>query len=217
MKVFELHRTIALFEQNVQTAFVKKPNKFQVQVENFHTFPNRKKKFSLAVWKSVKLCQFFEQEAWNIHSSYFFPIHESLQTFWSPLVFGIVSWFSGELPRCVVWPYGFSSLSEPDKQESSLHVPPGKKANIYDNKKQCSRQLQCDVPCGVGNVINSSLFIKSSLSSLSSTSHAGPPPSGGGVWQGRGSGRGRGLGEGEGAGDISSTLPYTALPYGASP
>ncbi len=63
MKVFELHRTIALFEQNVQTAFVKKPNKFQVQVENFHTFPNRKKKFSLAVWKSVKLCQFFEQEA----------------------------------------------------------------------------------------------------------------------------------------------------------
>ena len=40
------------------------------------------------------------------------------------------------------------------------------------NKNQCSRQLQCEVPCGVGNVINSSLFIKSSLSSLSSTSHA---------------------------------------------
>ncbi len=39
---------------------------------------------------------------------------------------------------------------------------------------------------------------------------------------GRGSGRGwgvwqRGLGEGEGAGDISSNLPYTALPHGASP
>ncbi len=28
------------------------------------------------------------------------------------------------------------------------------------NKKQCSRQLQCKVPCGVGNVVNSSLFIK---------------------------------------------------------
>ncbi len=34
------------------------------------------------------------------------------------------------------------------------------------NKKQCSRQLQCEVPCGIGNVVNSS------LSSLSSTSHA---------------------------------------------
>ncbi len=39
------------------------------------------------------------------------------------------------------------------------------------NKKQCSRQVQCEVPCSVGNVINSSLFINSSLSSLSSTSH----------------------------------------------
>ncbi len=52
-----------------------------------------------------------------------------------------------------------------------------------------SRQLQCEVPCGIGNVINPSLFINSSLSSLSSTSHAvhkgGPtskgvlPPAGG--------------------------------------
>ena len=42
----------------------------------------------------------------------------------------------------------------------------------FHNKKQCSRQLQCEVPCGIGNVINSSLFINSSLSSLSSTSHA---------------------------------------------
>ncbi len=40
------------------------------------------------------------------------------------------------------------------------------------NEKQCSRQLQCEVPCGVSNVVNSSLFINSSLSSLSSTSHA---------------------------------------------
>ncbi len=40
------------------------------------------------------------------------------------------------------------------------------------NKKQCSRQLHCEVPCNVANVINSSLFINSSLSSLSSTSHA---------------------------------------------
>ncbi len=38
------------------------------------------------------------------------------------------------------------------------------------NKKQCSRQLQCEVPGG--NVVNSSLFINSSLSSLSFTSHA---------------------------------------------
>ncbi len=37
------------------------------------------------------------------------------------------------------------------------------------NKKQCSRQLQCEVPCGVGYVVNSSLFINSSLSSLSPT------------------------------------------------
>ena len=56
------------------------------------------------------------------------------------------------------------------------------------NKKQCSRQLQCEVPCSVGNVINSSLFNNSSLSSLFSTSHAV-----------------RG-GEGEGAGDISIHL-----------
>ncbi len=42
----------------------------------------------------------------------------------------------------------------------------------FDNKKQCSRQLQCEVPCGVGNVMNSSLFIFSSLSSLFSTSYA---------------------------------------------
>ncbi len=40
------------------------------------------------------------------------------------------------------------------------------------NEKQCSRQPQCEVPCSVGNVVNSSLFINSSLSSLSSTSHA---------------------------------------------
>ncbi len=58
------------------------------------------------------------------------------------------------------------------------------------NKKQCSRQLQCEVPCSVGNVVNSSLFINSSLSSLSSTNHAvrggpgggGLATMGGGVW-----------------------------------
>ncbi len=59
------------------------------------------------------------------------------------------------------------------------------------NKKQCSRQLQCEVPCGVSNAVNSSLFNNSSLSSLSSTSHAaccpwgGPASSGGShLWQG---------------------------------
>ncbi len=57
-----------------------------------------------------------------------------------------------------------------------------------------TRQLQCEVPCGVGNIVNSSLFINSSLSSLSSTSHAvhrGEP-----VQRGGGSGRGRGRGGG---------------------
>ncbi len=82
------------------------------------------------------------------------------------------------------------------------------------NKKQCSRQLQCEVPCGVGNVINSSLFINSSLSSLSSTSHAICRE---GVWlwggpQGEGGSTG-----GRGPGDISVQLPYTARPHGASP
>ncbi len=51
------------------------------------------------------------------------------------------------------------------------------------NKKQCSRQLQCEVPCSVGNVVNSSLFINSSLPSLPSTSHAACYLwEGGGVW-----------------------------------
>ncbi len=71
------------------------------------------------------------------------------------------------------------------------------------NKKPCSRQLQCKVPCGVGNVVHSSLFINSSLSSLSSTSCAvyrgwshlcGVPASGKG---GSTSGMGRGSGRGE--------------------
>ncbi len=74
------------------------------------------------------------------------------------------------------------------------------------NKKQCSRQLQCEVPCSVGNVANSSLFINSFWSSLSSASHAvlggglaeggvwpqGVWPWGGGVWQGEGGLAGRG-------------------------
>ncbi len=28
-----------------------------------------------------------------------------------------------------------------------------------NNKKQCSRQLQCEVPCGVSDVVNSSLLM----------------------------------------------------------
>ena len=61
------------------------------------------------------------------------------------------------------------------------------------NKKQCSRQLQCEVPCSVGHVVNSS------LSSLSSTSHA--LHRGGGLARGVGHGGfgwGRGLGRGRG-------------------
>ncbi len=80
-------------------------------------------------------------------------------------------------------------------------------------KKQCSTQLQCEVPCA-GTVVNSS------LSSLSSTSHAVHRGGGlaiggsrcGEVWVGEG---GWGRGRVEGVGDISSTLPYTALPHGA--
>ncbi len=45
------------------------------------------------------------------------------------------------------------------------------------NKKQCSRQLQCEVPCGVGNVVDSSL---SSLSSPQGGSSGGGGPAGGG-------------------------------------
>ncbi len=40
------------------------------------------------------------------------------------------------------------------------------------NKKQCSRQLQCKVPCSIGNVVNSAWFSNTYLSSLCSTSHA---------------------------------------------
>ncbi len=68
------------------------------------------------------------------------------------------------------------------------------------NKKQCSRQLQGEVPCA-GNVVNSSLFINSSLSSLSSTRHACCPQGGGlaagGVGHGGGGGEGLG-GRGQG-------------------
>ncbi len=82
------------------------------------------------------------------------------------------------------------------------------------NKKQCSRQLQCEVPCGIGDVVNSSLFINSSLSSLSSTSHA--VYRGSHLWQGGGvclqqggfaSSGGRGAHRGRGTGDISVQLP----------
>ena len=57
-----------------------------------------------------------------------------------------------------------------------------------NNEKQCSRQLQCEVPCSVGGVVNSSLFINLSWSSLSSTSYAifffwgGGLATVGGVW-----------------------------------
>ncbi len=68
-------------------------------------------------------------------------------------------------------------------------------------------KAQCEVPCSVGNVVNSSLFINSSLSS---TSHAACCRQGGGSASGRGglplagggpaSGRGEGglVGEGNG-------------------
>ncbi len=61
------------------------------------------------------------------------------------------------------------------------------------NKKQCSRQLQCEVSCSVSDVINYS------LSSLSSTSHAVPRGGGSGRRGGLGGGGG-GLGRGRGQG-----------------
>ncbi len=79
------------------------------------------------------------------------------------------------------------------------------------NKKQCSRQLQCEVPCSVGNIVNSSLFINSSWSPLSSTSQAIFAGGGclalggsghGGVWPQGGSGHGGVCPWGGGAGDI---------------
>ncbi len=78
--------------------------------------------------------------------------------------------------------------------------------NAEPNKKQCSRQLQCEVPCGVGNVISSSLFINSSLSSLSSTSHA-VCRGAWGAWVGGG-----GLGEG-GLGTFQSNCHIHVLHY----
>ena len=59
------------------------------------------------------------------------------------------------------------------------------------NKKQCSRQLQCEIPWA-GDVVSSSLFVNSSLSSLSSP--RGGPSGGGGLLGGGGSSRGRGQG-----------------------
>ncbi len=80
------------------------------------------------------------------------------------------------------------------------------------NNKQCSRQLQCEVPCGIGNGVNSSSFINSSLSSLSSTSHVvhtvcgGPASAGGGVSRGRGVWQGEGEpGRGRGQGSFQSS------------
>ncbi len=74
------------------------------------------------------------------------------------------------------------------------------KTNHRNKQEAVLKATAVRVPCGVSNVINSSLFINSSLSS---TSHA--------VRRGGGSGRG------EGAGDISVQLSCTALPHGASP
>ncbi len=73
-------------------------------------------------------------------------------------------------------------------------------------KTRSSAQNNCSAKSLASNVIDSS------LSSLSLSSLQGDAAGGG-----RGLGRGRGLGDGEGAGDISSTLPYTALPHSALP
>ncbi len=101
----------------------------------------------------------------------------------------------------------FGSWSLPDTPGERAKLAPWEQGLVRasvpkgTNKKQCSRQLQCKVPCGIGNVINSSLFSNSSLSSLSSTSHAvlGVVWLQGGWVGGGGWGRGRGFrGEGRG-------------------
>ena len=78
------------------------------------------------------------------------------------------------------------------------------------SETRSSAQGNCSEKSLAGNVVDSS------LSSLSSAGGGGLDAGGGvqgqGVWAGAG-----GLGEGEGARDVSSTLPYTALPHGASP
>ncbi len=82
---------------------------------------------------------------------------------------------------------------------------------LMEKQMRSSAQGNCSAKSLAGNVVNSS------LSSLSSTSHAIHGGSKGGGSRGGGSGKGlvRGV-KGEGAGDISSTLPYAALPHGAS-
>ncbi len=67
------------------------------------------------------------------------------------------------------------------------------------NQKQCSRQLQCEVPCSIGNVVNSSSFLNSSILVLL-VFHQSCCLLGGGVQVGEGvSGRGRGVwGRGQG-------------------
>ena len=87
---------------------------------------------------------------------------------------------------------------------------------LGNRMKHCSRQLQYEVPCGVGNVINSSLFTNSSLSSLSSTRYAvrrgqGVPTFGRGfhLWWGRG-----GLAGGGGRGHFSTAAIYCTTTWG---
>ncbi len=82
------------------------------------------------------------------------------------------------------------------------------------NKKQCSGQLQCEVPCSVSNVINFSLFINSSLFSLSSTSHA---VCGGGGSGGRGVGEEDGVKGGEGQGTFPSSCHILHYRMGLRP
>ncbi len=77
-------------------------------------------------------------------------------------------------------------------------------------KTRSSAQGNCSAKSLAGDVINSS------LSSLSFTRHANTNPGGGSRQGGPGWGEGEG-GPGGGTGDISSTLPCTALPHGSCP
>ncbi len=96
-------------------------------------------------------------------------------------------------------------------ENSGISISPGNEPS--ELRIRSSAQGNCSAKSLAGNVVDSS---------LSSLSSGGGGHGGGGLGEGVGGeegwGRGGGLGgQGEGAGDISSTLPYTALPHGASP
>ncbi len=93
------------------------------------------------------------------------------------------------------------------QSHSSCETSPGSGAA---NKKQCSRQLQCEVPCSVAVALMSSILPCLSilpgppcpLPAMLSSAEGGSLATGGGLAAGGGSGCRGGLAAGGGAGDI---------------